>query len=282
MKYLLLYFFLFGCAFRMLAQQAAPSPSVPPLPGGPFLKRAPDFSTWTVNCTGNPTAGGGLAASGTAAAGQDQQKQRKQQKQKEGPVSKLTVVKTGSKMVEFYVDADGQRHEIWHVGGLRIVVQLGDGPLIFSESAKTALLSPDYGGGDIYSINFSSSDFAGLEWLSPSTYSGIVKYQGSDCIVFKGSVSPLSAREQMLERVYIEQSRAMGQSVPDALKVPAVAYIDLATRLPHLVQFGDEKCVYQYDPSPPAELQLPPELAGPAKEYEQRIARLSAPASRPF
>lgn len=274
MKMRFLCILIFGCAAPLLGQQ--PAPSAPPLPPGPLLKRAPDYSTWTVISKGTPVAGGAPATNDTAGGGQDQPQG--------APVTQLTVIKTGSTMLEYNVDANGQRHEIWHIAGLRIVVQLGTAtPLIIPESAaKTALVCPDYAGRDIYSINFATSDFAGLDWLSPSTYSGMVEYQGNDCIVFKGTVSPLSEKAQVDERLYIEGERARGRSVPDAVRVPAVAYVDLATRLPVRVQFGGEKCTYQYGPAPRAPLQLPAELAGPAKEYEHRIEALSAPASRPF
>lgn len=276
MKMKLLCILIFGCAAPLLGQQPAPASSVPPLPPGPLLKRAPDYSTWTVNCTGTPMVGGAPAAKKTTGGGQDQQK--------EAVVTQLTVIKTGSTMLEYDVDASGQRHEIWHVAGLRVVVQLGAAsPLIIPETAaKAALVCPDYGGGDIYSINFAASDFAGLDWLSPNTYSGVTSYQGNDCIVFNGTVSPLGAKAQVDERLYIAGERAMGRSVPDAVRVDAKAYIDLKTRLPMFVQFGEEKCIYQYGPPPRTPLQLPAQLAGPAEEYEHRIEALSAPASRPF
>jgi hypothetical protein len=231
-----------------------------------LLKRAPDYSTWTVTSKGTPVVGGPPPTNSTAVGGQGEQKV--------APLAQLTVVKTGSRFLEYYVDADGQRHEIWHVGGLRIMMHLvGD--------AKP-LVCPDYGGGDIYSINFAVSDFAGLEWVSAKTYSGMASYQGRDCIVFKSSVSPLEGWQQRLEAAAIEQARVLGHSMAGATKVPAVACIDIDTRLPLYVQFGGEKRIYQYGPAPRALLQLPPQLAGPAQDYERKIEALSAPASRPF
>ena len=76
--------------------------------------------------------------------------------------------------------------------------------------AAKPLVCPDYGGGDIYSINFAASDFAGLDWVSAKTYSGMAKYQGRDCIVFNSSVSPLEGWQQKLESADIEQARALG------------------------------------------------------------------------
>ena len=86
----------------------------------------------------------------------------------------------------------------------------------------------------------------------------------------------------MEERAYIEQARALKQPVADALKVPAVAYIDLQARLPLLATFGKETRIYQYGAPPTAPLALPPELAGSLKAYEERIERLSAPATRAY
>ncbi len=269
MKIRLLYFFLFGCAAPLLGQQPVPAPSMAPLPPGPLLKRTPDYSSWTINSQGTPLAGGAPATDGTAGGGQGEES-----KQKEAVVTQLTVVKTGSRILEYYVDATGQRHEIWHVAGLRIMMHL--------TGAAKPLVCPEYGGGDIDSINFALSDFAGLDWISAKTYAGVAKYQGRDCIIFNSSVSPLEARAQKLEEAGIEQARALGYHPADPIKVPATAYIDLDTRLPLVVQFGGEKRTYQYGPPPRALLQLPAPLAGPAEEYEHRIEALSAPASRPF
>jgi hypothetical protein len=266
MKMKLLCIFLFGCAAPLLGQQAVPAPSMAPLPPGPLLKRTPDYSTWTVTSKGTPLPGGASATSGTAGGGRDQQK--------ESPVAQLTVVKTGSTTLEYHVHATGERDEIWHVADIRVMIRLvGD--------AKP-LVCPDYGGGDIYSTNFAVSDFAGLDWVSADTYSGMAKHQERDCIVFKSNVSPLDGQAQKLEAAAIAQERAVGKHPPDPIKVPAVAFIDLDTRLPVYVQFGGEKCTYQYGPPPRAPLQLPAQLAGSAIDYQQRIKGLSAPASRPF
>ena len=250
-----------GMAVPLCAQDS----KIPPLPPGPLLKRAPDYSTWTVTFEGHPLED--KEPSKTGATGESDPKDKR-------PVTKVsTVTKTGSTILEQNVEADGQRHQVWHVSGIRIVSVPG---------IPNPTVSPDYGGSDIVSINFASTDFAGLDWISPSTYAGIVKYQGSDCIVFKGTVSPLTALDQIREREAIEQSRAFGQSVPDALKVRAAAYIDVQTRLPLMVIFGEEKRIYQYGAAPTAPLALPQELTNLVSEYAQQIKRLSAPAVRAY
>lgn len=257
---------ILSIAIKLHAQQASPQSSIPPLPPGPLLKRAPDYSTWTVTFQGHPIEE--TEAVKPATTGEEMPKD----KQGKEPVTLLSsVVKTGSIILEQNVDAAGQRTQIWHVSGIRVVA-----------ASPSPVACPDYASADIFSTNFVSSDFAGLNWLSPTTYAGVVKYHGNDCLVFKGSVSPLGEKAQADEEAYIIGTRAIGESAPDALRVPAVAYIDLATRLPVFAQFGQEKRTYQYGTPPSTQLALPPEVAGSLKEYLQRIRRLSAPASRGF
>jgi hypothetical protein len=256
---------IFGILITLHAQQAAPQNSVPPLPPGPLLKRAPDYSTWTVTCLGHANEGG--EPSKTTATGEAPPKD----KQKESVTMVSTVVKTGSTILEQNVEANGERHQIWHFSGVRIVSGTSD-----------PVIGADYGGDDIFSINFASTDFAGLDWVSQSTYAGMAKYQGNDCIVFKGTVSPLSVRAQIDEREDIAKAKAFGESHSEKAMVPATAYIDLQTRLPLVVSFGKETRFYQYGAPPTAPLALPPALAGPVQEYEQRIKRLSAPAARAY
>jgi hypothetical protein len=145
-----------------------------------------------------------------------------------------------------------------------------------------AMVCSDYEGGDIYTTDFTSADFAGLDWLLPSTYSGIQKYRGRDCIVFNGSVSPLSPVDQKIEHDAIEEAKVRGWKVPEETRVAAVAYIDLETRLPLFAQFGGQKRFYQFGAAPTAPLQLPAQLASAEAAYEHKIQRLSARASRPF
>jgi len=265
MKTRLLCFLLLGCAAPLLGQQAEPKPSMAPMPGGTLLKRTPAYSIWTVSCQGTPVEGEMPAAFGAPSHGKGQQKT--------AVVTQVTVVKTGSTIVEQQIEADGQQQVIWHVGGFQITMTSG---------TASPNVSPDSGGDDIYSINFAVTDYAGLDWVSAKTYSGMIKYQGLDCMVFNSTVSPLEGWRQRLETAEIEQARALGHQVPDPVTVPATAYIDLASRVPVFVQFGGEKCTYQYGPAPKAPIHLPQQVADPMKVYDRKIEALSAPASRPF
>jgi len=250
------------------AQQATTPPSSPPLPPGPLLKRAPDYSTWTVTCQGHPVEGKEPAKPATTG------EEKLKDKEVKDPVTMAsTVVKTGSTILELHTDASGKRKEIWHLGGL-MVMKLPD--------AAEPIVRPDSVQADIYSVNFATADFAGLDWISPTTYTGMAKYHGRDCIQFKGNVSPLNPKAREEEAIAIGQAKAFGQPVPEEIRVPAVAYIDLETRLPLVITFGNEKRVYQYGTPPTAMLALPLELASAVKEREKQMKRLSAPAARAF
>jgi hypothetical protein len=188
-------------------------------------------------------------------------------------MSQSTIVKTGTTILEQNVTAQGQSEEVWHISGIQVKRLPG---------ALPPVVSPDFGGGDIYSVNFAVSDFAGLDWISAKTYTGIAKHQGKDCLVFKDNVSPLTARLRQEEAIAIDQAKTFGEQVPAEIKVPAVAYVDLETRLPLWVAFGDEKRIYQFGAPPQSPLVLPAELAGFFKEYTERIKRLSAPATKAY
>ncbi|MEO7934112.1 MAG: hypothetical protein ABIT76_13240 [Chthoniobacterales bacterium] len=256
---------IFGWASFVMGQAPTPMPSLPPLPSGPLLKRAPDFSTWTVTFKGHVIEQ--TAPSATATTGEGGKKEN------EPVLSVSTVVKTGTTIVEQNVEANGQRRQIWHYSGARIVQAPG---------TSNPTICSDYGGGDIFSINFASTDFAGLDWLSQKTYSGIVKYQGNDCIIFNGTVSPLSVRAKVDEQADIQIAKDFGQPHADKVMVAATACIDLATRLPVFVQFGHEKRTYQYGTPPTSPLALPTELAGPLQAYVKHMQILSAPAARAY
>ena len=251
------------------AQQATTmSSALPPLPPGPLLKRAPDYATWTVTCQGHPAKGRAPAKSSTTG-----EEKPKDKEGKEAATIASTVVKTGSTILELNADTDGKRREIWHIGGLMVMKQ---------PDAAEPTVWPDSAQADIYSVNFAAADFAGLDWISANTYTGMAKYQGRDCIQFTGEVSPLNPRAREEEAIAIGQAIAFGQPAPQETKVTAVAYIDLETRLPLVVTFGDEKRIYQYGTPPAAELTLPPELENAVKEREKQLKRLSTAPARAY
>ena len=250
------------------AQQAVPPPSLPPLPPGPLLKRAPDYATWTVTCKGQPIESEELKKAVTTG-----EEKPKDKEDKEPVTMASTVVKTGSTILELNTDTSGQRKEIWHVGGLMVMKR--------SDAAEPTVW-PDSVQPDIYSANFADGDFAGLDWISPTTYTGMAKYQGRDCIQFSGEVSPLNPKAREEEAIAIREAITFGQPVPQEVKVAAVAYIDLETRLPLIATFGKEKRIYQYGTPPTADLTLPAELANAVKEREKQMKRLTSAPARAY
>ena len=74
--------------------------------------------------------------------------------------------------------------------------------------------------------------------------------------------------------------KANGYPAPDPIKVAAIAYIDLETRLPLYVQFGDQKRSYQYGAPPQAPLTLPAGLTDALKAYLVHMQKLAAPVPK--
>jgi hypothetical protein len=276
---------LFCCALLTLASatfgQDSPG-TPPPLPSGPLLKRAPDLSTWTVTSqNGAPPK-----------QGQNQNSGGDNQQAPQG-FRQAVVTKTGKIIDEQLVDALGRKFELWHVNGML---------LTGGESAP--VIVPDSAGKDIYTTNFALSDFAGLDWISPRTYAGIQKVMGRDCIIFRGEVNSQPAAVQSEtklagDRANLVAARAAyyasnisgsggGQSTSStALKgnlsaeVSAVACIDLETRLPVAVTFGQETRTYVFGQPPTSPLELPPAFATALGAYQKHITNLSRAAAAP-
>lgn len=253
------------------AQQAAPSPSVPPLPPGPLLNRAPASSRWTV-VTAGATA---KQPAGHATAGAE--KPLPQQ---------VTYTKSGSIVLE---ESPGK--QVWHLTNMRATIYAGH-PL--------PVLTPDSGGSDLYTVDFARADFAGLDWISPQSYKGVAVQNGRKCLVFQGEVTPWTPLEMhQLESLASDAAilarfnafKASGKETSPSfhfdqstILVPATAYIDLETRLPILLLFGkdnSQKREYIYQATPPAPLTLPPVLTQLAAQQQQRVNDLSRAPSPP-
>lgn len=273
--------FLLGFITQMAFGQA-PSESPPPLPTGPLLKRTPEFSAWTV-VSGIGAGEMTVAPSSTGPGGTTSKDTKKPR-----IVRQASVIKTGSIIYEQLVENTGRRREVWHSYGLQ---------LLLPSKEKAPMVFPDFGGGDIYTPNYAVSDFAGLDWISPSTYIGLKKVSGRDCIIFQGEVSELAVDER--REMEFESDRARSAANFEALKagepapvpeapaakysgkVAAMACIDLETRLPLAATFGKETRTYQYGPPPTSTLALPPALAAAKNEFQNRIQSLARLPAKP-
>ncbi len=234
----------------------------PPLPAGPLLKRTGEYSAWTV--ISQNTAASKSPTDGSAAANTDPSK-------KDEIPAESRYVKTGDTICEATTNTKGVRQEIWRVAGLRVTIGADHAPLVF----------PDFGGDDIYSVDFKTSDFAGLNWISPTSYAGIQKWQAviasysreSQPVQRHATPGPISRRDYHGRKGRYVGRRHHGSGHGLHRRGNAA---------PLFAQFGDEKRTYQYGPAPTAAQQLPAELASQVKEYVARIQRLSAPPTRPF
>jgi len=128
------------------------------------------------------------------------------------------------------------------------------------------------------------SDFSGLEWISPATYTGIQSLGGRKVIVFTGSVCDKGATDLAIIRNGVDRQRGQealsGHIVtkafdPNDYKVPAIAYIDLESRLPLMVKYGSLTRSYHYRTPSQSTLTLPPDAVQAVNGFEQYKASLS-------
>jgi len=210
----------------------APSGTPEPLPPGPLLKRAPDSLEWEIRVD---TAESSVPA-----------QPPQEGKAPPPPPPKIAVVTKGGKVVrEIITYANGTAVEIWHRGGVAVSRKPGDKIWTVSPASPPGFESPDY-------IN---SDFSDLEWISPSTFTGIQSIGGRKVIVFTGTVCDKGSTDLSIIKNGVNRQRGeeamLGHLAtkafdPNDYKVPAVAYIDMETRLPIKFQYGNMIRSYTY------------------------------------
>jgi hypothetical protein len=203
-----------------------------------------------------------------------------------------SVIKTSPIIYEQLVDDRGRKFERWHSNGVQLLIPAGvASPTVF----------PDAGGDDIYTPNFGVADFAGLDWISEKTFTGIQKVMGRDCLIFRGEVSPLPTQERREVQLQADRQRLQAETAARSSKkdsstkpapvetamnrlketVPTFACIDLETRLPIVATFGTETRLYQYGTPPQTMLVLPPQLAAALLEYSNRMSNLTRLPAKP-
>ena len=145
---------LFGIAGSLAADRPPLDPK--PLPPGPILSKAPDFSSWQITFTYSPPGQNGSAASATS-------------KGPTGPGSTLpvllTVTRTKPEWHAALTDASGNKKEVWYNGDVRFVV--GPKP---KDLYVIGALEPGY--SNPYLEYGSGPDFPDMNWVSPQTYLG--------------------------------------------------------------------------------------------------------------
>lgn len=149
-----------------LQQKASGAEAPPPLPSGPLLNRAPDFSQWSVTTVNGTAKSKDAEKTGEKAQGDQNDMQS-------------TVTKTKKIYHIQSVDGLGGRSDKWSVDGFQVS---------FLPNTQFPIISaPGITGGGYYT-DFSNTDFSGFEWISASNYTGVQKVSGIDCYIFKSNI----------------------------------------------------------------------------------------------
>jgi len=217
------------------------------MPAGPLIQsRAPDFSRWTVTYNQKKAT-----AAKPAATAPEQAKPQ--------PAKRLLVVRTKNIRYSQLSNAAGHQVETWYYDNLEFVTDPAIKRRLAYDIGHDPELEPE--------TNFSHTDFPGLEWISAKTYVDVRTVMGRDCIIFsKGGNAPEANQDGPLP------SSSGG----------TVAYVDLATRLPILLQSNGETRVYQFEPPPQSQLTLPADIQQALEFNVKHAQELARMPGRPF
>jgi hypothetical protein len=222
-------FLLVGSAGVFYGQTPdAPASSGPPR--GPLIAQwAPDSAQWveTTKSVKPPIEGQDGAPQGGSPPVQEK------------PELVVTVVKSGGIRHVTIGRGGGERYEVWCERDLEVVTR--------PEWALPVLLTGPSETGDDW-LNYSNGDFGGFDWISTTTFSGIQKFGGHDCMVFQMKLPVMS--------VY-SIAQASSTNAQDTQSVQATAYIDLQTRLPVEQKYGEKITSYAFSAPPSAKLSVP-------------------------
>lgn len=235
--------FLTGAFAQIPAPVAAPTVEMGkvekiPLNPGPIIARAPDFAKWTVTLV-YPEAGKKAAASAPAAR-----------------LLSVELTKTKNIYFEQETFSDGSKKKYWHFDSMQIEAAPYD-------SNQMVIYTPGsfgFGGVDATLFtDYSVTDFPNLTWPSPGNYQGVQKVKGREYLVFRD------------RSVDLFPGLNLGA-------MDTVARIDVSTHLPIQIQTPAVTLVYQYDPTPPAMIVLPPE-AQHALDQRAQVSKMTTPHS---
>ncbi len=264
------------------AQDAAPAATPPPLPPPPWLKRAPEFSQWTVQYTrgdaqgkppAKPTAPGAEKKSVQATKTQD--------------IVLETTTRENGAVIERYCLRGQSLVQVNKTGGWIASGNVGDNG--FNEA------------------DYVKADFAGFGWISAKNYVGVQAVNNRKCLVFQDRVVTLDQQEIASLRASMDQAvndwqaeqlrdgaetktpasptpgkkggvpasptptKPKGSAKPppafniEDYKTTATAYIDIDSGMPvaltyKTLQGGKEGRTYIFQDPPTTPLELPPEV----------------------
>lgn len=250
MKRLVSYLVFLFAGFAAWAQEAPSAPAATPLPKGPLLAFAPEYSSW-VTVRGDASL---LVKKVNAPSSGNAELKR---------VKRVQTVKTGAIRYILTIGGDGLRSEIWCQGSLQVFkgAEWGGKPLVID---ARSVRSP---------LDFSKTDFPECAWISETYYQGMRRVLDRDCMVFIKTAGndPRPAPGTMPDEVSQDGPRGKLQ-----------AYVDLQTRLPILLVEGESVTTYEFGLAPTAMLTFPIDVQAAIDEKRILVEKLTARPPRPF
>ncbi len=262
------------------AQEAAPAATPPPLPPPPWLKRAPEFSQWTVQYTR-----GDAQAKPSKPAAPGAEKKSVQATKTQDIVLETTTRENGAVIQRYCLHGQS---------------------LVQVNQAGGWIASGNVGDNGFNDADYVKADFAGFGWISAKNYVGVQPINNRQCLVFQDKVVTLEQQEIVSLRASMEQAandwraeqlrggaetkspasptpgkkgtsasptpaKPKGPPQPppafniEDYKTMATAYIDVDSGMPvaltyKTLQGGKEGRTYTFQAPPTAPLELPPEV----------------------
>lgn len=228
------------------AQQPSSTPVVLP---NPILAKMPSMAAWTI----------------TVLSRQSPQEPNSAEPGKAVPSAKFVFVKTEPLMHVTRIDASGHEIHQWCVGATQYVLN--------QNSADVGVMDPE-------ADDYITGDFQNLSWIKEPNFSGMKPYKGKQCWVFKDRVLQCKLREfEDAKKRAADQKNLFDENI---YYQEEVAYIDSESRLPMVVQRGDDFYVYTYEAPPTALLTLPENLKQKVHADLQASRAMKAGPPRPF
>jgi hypothetical protein len=254
----------------------AQDPSIGPqtLPPPPWLAKAPDMSHWIITYSGSSANGLATPETGTPNGSGSPLKP------KTAPPRQIEVTKTGTTILQQVTSVSAAPVQTWRTNGFILMKGL-DQKNWFAGSIPPS--------NDLFNeADYSTTDFAGFNWISAVNFVGIQNIQGVKCLIFKDKVMALSqldiaARKDEANSSALAEARKNPNGPPppmrdeldmDKYKVDAEADINLKTLLPVSLKINGNTRTYVYLPPPQAELQLPPDAQRALDDLQKKTTAL--------
>lgn len=230
---------------------ASPTPRPTP-PPGPLLNKAPDFAAWTIVSVLLSTDG--RNPTGKAASGKP-------------PAMVTTITKTNE--TRHYLTRhrirkvqDGSQEEVWQQGQYLVTHESmwKEAQMGFASAVEDT----------------TAGDFPEFGWISADNFLGVQEVDGVPCLVFDAIVMVGGGKSGSSRDTAPGKDAGMG-----ATRVHEHACIDLATRLPRLLQEADLLSHYTFQTPPTEMLVLPPADQAMINSYMKDTAARLRPPQHP-